>query len=940
MDQFQQEALQQALGGMDLNSLSKVAQNTGKEVGLSGGNAKGGNKDFLSRTQSAESSLSAKQASISAQTAIVDAKLSKEIADAYLASPEYLEYKKKQAEASVAARELEGSMTEAWKATDEYKKSLSDTMKLNFVDTIKEGLMSGLATIGGGMVTTLVSKLISKSKVGKVAGMVTGGGIGGGGIDGGGGASGGATGGPIASVAAQITAAEPALKKAKTLGQNLKDFGKGVGSFIQSVGKGMGGAIESILGGFGRGMAVIGENAGYVMAGGIAIAAVIASVGAGIAGASWIMGKALPTLAEGLMSFNDVNGANLKQVGLGVAVLGVALVGMGAGAVLTGIGNLVGELFGGGIEDTIKKVEKFSQANINAAKVKNNADAVVAYAKSMAAMGAGNAIGGIGNMVGAIADSISGFFEKEPPIEKMKKFANYNFNAKRVGENADAVVSYAKAMVAMGAGNALGGIGNMVGAIADSIAGFFEKKPPIEKMKEFANYNFDPKKVGQNAEAVTAYAKAMVELGKGSAVSGLGAAAGAIGDSVAKFFGAKPPLAKMQEFAAYQIGDVANLEKNAKAFTIFGMAMQSYKGTGESMWHTLGEGIAKFFGAETPLDKMKAFAAADLGDITKLEGNAKAFTLFGNAMASYQGTKDSMWHSLGESIASFFGGETPLEKMKAFAAETFDPVQVGKNAEAFVLFGNAMGQYKGTSEGFFSKLAEGLASFFSGGKTDLMQKFREFAQLNAAGINAAAGAIVNFNNSLFTFNTERAKLVGPALSSITESINLGAGSTQANSLNEIAEGMNAYASAVSFAANGIAGLISMSTGIDTFSNALTNLSMALERMSEVNTKSIDDLPWLKMAAFAHAGGKIVLAQGANNSFNLTQDTARNIEKLATDTKANLQVSKNLQALIAVLADNGDSATQVIIDGKNIVNMIQKRNDNIKARNPEKKSWFG
>ena len=927
MDMFQQQALQDSLGGMDLSSLSKVANNTGKSGGnLAAGNAKGGNKDFLSRTQQAEASLSAKEASISANTAIVDAKLSKEIADAYLASPEYEKYKKEQAKAAVAARELESSMTDAWKATDAYKKSLSDTTKLNFVDTMKEGLLDGLGAVGGGLLTTGISKMFGK-KAGGIAGMITGGG-GGGEEDG---AGSGATGGPIASVAAQITAAEPALKKAKTLGQNLKDFGNGVGSFIKSVGKGMGGAIEAILGGFGRGMAVIGQNAGYVMAGGVAIAAVIASIGAGIAAASWIMGKALPTLAEGLMSFNDVDGSNLKQVGLGVAALGAGLVGMGAGAVLTGIGNLVGELFGGGIEDTIKKVEKFSEANINAAKVKNNADAVVAYAKSMVAMGAGNALGGIGNLVGAIADSISGFFEKEPPIEKMKKFANYNFNAKRVGENADAVVSYAKAMVAMGAGNALGGIGNMVGAIADSIAGFFEKKPPIEKMKEFANYNFDPKKVGQNAEAVTAYAKAMVELGKGSAVSGLGAAAGAIGDSVAKFFDAKPPLAKMQEFAAYQIGDVANLEKNAKAFTIFGMAMQSYKGTGESMWHQLGEGIAKFFGAKSSLDKMKEFAAADLGDISKLEGNAKAFTLFGNAMASYQGTKDSMWHSLGESIASFFGGETPLTKMKAFAAETFDPVQVGKNAEAFVLFGNAMGQYKGTQEGFFSQLAEGLASFFSGGKTDLMQKFREFAQLDAAGINAAAGAIVNFNNSLFTFNTDRAKLVGPALSSITESISLGAGNTEAENLNNMAQGMNAYASAVSFAATGIAGLITMSTGIDTFSNALTNLSSALERLGSVNMKSINDLPWIRMTAFAAAGGKIVLAQSANNSFNIAQDTAKNIDKLASDTKTNVQISKNLQALMAVLAGNANAANfQLNIDGKAVTNMITKREADRKA----------
>ena len=85
-----------------------------------------------------------------------------------------------------------------------------------------------------------------------------------------------------------------------------------------------------------------------------------------------------------------------------------------------------------------------------------------------------------------------------------------------------------------------------------------------------------------------------------------------------------------------------------------------------------------------------------------------------------------------------------------------------------------------------------------------------------------------------------------------------------------------------------------------------------------------------MTAFAAAGGKIVLAQSANNSFNIAQDTAKNIEKLAADSKANVQISKNLQALLGVLADSKDAAFQLNIDGSAVTKMITKREADRKA----------
>ena len=70
MDMFQQQQLQQATG-MDLNTLSKLSNNTGRSGGeLQAGNATAGNKSFLNRTVSAQATLEATNAMISSDTAI------------------------------------------------------------------------------------------------------------------------------------------------------------------------------------------------------------------------------------------------------------------------------------------------------------------------------------------------------------------------------------------------------------------------------------------------------------------------------------------------------------------------------------------------------------------------------------------------------------------------------------------------------------------------------------------------------------------------------------------------------------------------------------------------------------------------------------------------------------------------------------------------------
>ena len=109
----------------------------------------------------------------------------------------------------------------------------------------------------------------------------------------------------------------------------------------------------------------------------------------------------------------------------------------------------------------------------------------------------------------------------------------------------------------------------------------------------------------------------------------------------------------------------------------------------------------------------------------------------------------------------------------------------------------------------------------------------------------------------------------------------------------------------------------------------------LNEVAKINTTNLSKVPWEKMAGFSKSNGNFVLAQSANNNFTIAQDTAKNIEKLATDTKANVQIAKNLQALLGVLAESKDAAFSLSIDGRAVTSMIQKRQDDRKAGMPPK-----
>jgi|GEM_PF-6386948 len=165
-------------------------------------------------------------------------------------------------------------------------------------------------------------------------------------------------------------------KASKGVGEAIGNLSKGIGSAISNLSEGIGKSFGSLLAGLGKGFGGLFEGLMMGLAGGLKafasgpvaigagiFAAAIAVIGAGVAGATWIMGKALPTLAEGLKSFDTVDGANLKAVGAGMRDIGLGILALGAGEVLdafSGLMNKVLSLFGVK-NDPIEKFKRFGE---------------------------------------------------------------------------------------------------------------------------------------------------------------------------------------------------------------------------------------------------------------------------------------------------------------------------------------------------------------------------------------------------------------------------------------------------------------------------------------------------------------------------------------------------------------------------------------------------
>ena len=291
---------------------------------------------------------------------------------------------------------------------------------------------------------------------------------------------------------------------------------------LKNLGKGAGEGLAGFLMAFANPQVVLGA-AGLAAS----AAAIIAGIGAGIAGASWIMGKALPTLMEGIKSFEQLDGKKLEAAGLGIGYLGTGLAVFGVGGVAAGLGSVVSNMSDGltsffGGKTPIDKLVEFSKLDINVEKTKNNSEAFVAFSTAMMAAGAMGSISGLGNLVGAISGAATSFFNGKTPIQQMLDFSKLNIDVPKTKNNAEAYVAFSKAFAQSGLASAASGLGNLLGNFADGVSSFFGKKDIITKFVEFANLNIDPKKTKEMAEAFAAFAGGMAASATGRSGGGGG----------------------------------------------------------------------------------------------------------------------------------------------------------------------------------------------------------------------------------------------------------------------------------------------------------------------------------------------------------------------------------------------------------------------------------
>ena len=427
---------------------------------------------------------------------------------------------------------------------------------------------------------------------------------------------------------------------ARSVGQGAAQLGTGLG-------KGLGNLAGGVLRGVAAGLQAFANPA--VAIGAAVFAGAILLIGGAIAGASWLLGKSLPTLVEGFKSFEELDGGRLREVGVGLLALSGGLAAFGVGSAVAGLGNLVGgiaegitSLFGG--QTPLEKLQEFASYNINADRVKSNAEALVAYSTAMAAYGGGQAAGGLGALVGGIAGGIAAFFggDTELPYEEIQRFARYNLPVDRVEQNARALVAYSNAMAAYAAGAAGSSILGAVGAVADAITGFFggETELPYDKINEFANAPIgNADRIRANADAVAAFGNAMSSLPDNLGGKRTGGVMGAIAD----FFSGEVvmPYDAIREFGEVDFGDVEKIKTNAEAVSAFGNAMSDMpeEMPGASVFASFASGVAEFFGADTPYDKIREFGEYNF-NVDAIRTNAEAISGMSTALSNMQSGVD------------------------------------------------------------------------------------------------------------------------------------------------------------------------------------------------------------------------------------------------------------------------------------------------------------
>lgn len=209
-------------------------------------------------------------------------------------------------------------------------------------------------------------------------------------------------------------------------------------------GTGRGGSrTGASVGGIGAGLASAGRVGHWILAGGAAIGAAVALMGAGIAGATWLMGKALPTLAEGMSKFEDIDGENFKDVARGMLEFSGAMAVIGASKIVNAVGDTaviftkaLGNWLGVETESPMDMMERFAGYEFNVSQVRSNAVAMRLFGDTMSNMP---------NINPSVAESFRGFVSNllgSGIMDQFKKFSEFDLN-ENIHSNISALAQFA-----------------------------------------------------------------------------------------------------------------------------------------------------------------------------------------------------------------------------------------------------------------------------------------------------------------------------------------------------------------------------------------------------------------------------------------------------------------------------------------------------------------
>ena len=738
-----------------------------------------------------------------------------------------------------------GDIVDGKEVTEKITGLFDSNMFKGIGEALKDALLSSAGLIVGGIVAVFAAKTVIS-------------------------AIGAGISGALSSVTSKIFGKGPVSSDADKTTSKTGGIGKGIAGIGKGIGKGIGG----VFGGLAKGISAFANPA--VVAGAASLGAAIVLIGGAIAGATWMVGKALPTMAEGMKSFEEINGAALIAAGKGMAAIGAGLAVFGAGSTLGAVGNVISNILGAlPGQSPLEKLQEFGDAKLNTTQIENNANAMMAYSKAMAGFDGGPAPSVLSAFKTGIVSLLGG---ETDPLAPIKSFGEMSFNTNGIITNASAVKAYADAMKDFPSSPSASVFGALKDGIISLLGG---ETDPFAPMKAFGDLRLNTQGIIGNAYALSSYADAMKDFPTSPSASVFGA----LKDGIIGLLGGNTdPMAPIKAFGEMSF-NTNGIIANASAVKSYAEAMKDFPSSpSASVFGALKDGIIGLLGGNTdPMAPIKAFGEMSF-NTNGIIANASAVKSYAEAMKDFPSSPSaSVFTALKDGIISLLGGETdPFAPMKAFGDLSLDAAGIVTNAGAVKTYAEAMKDFPDApSVSALSALKTGIVSLF-GGETDPFSSLIEFGNLslNSSGIlnNAEAvkayaqamsampqidgertggvvGAIAGFFSGDTQMPWDKVKAFGEADLGNTESIlnnanviskfnEAMAGISSSGGLMPIADGMTAIAGVQGLQSNldilnaglDTAGVVNYTVAMQNLVDTLQELNAAMSEERTANTK--------------------------------------------------------------------------------------------------------